>query len=47
MSWLSLIDDVGLPEKYLKLPEKENLICVPLCDGVISKAISSILKNIK
>ena len=36
MSYLSPIDGVGLPyfENYLKLPEKKNVICVPLCDGV-------------
>ena len=36
MSCLSPIDGVGLPyfEKYLKPPEKKNVICIPLCDGV-------------
>ena len=36
MSYLSPIDGVGLPyfENYLKLPEKKNVICIPLCDGV-------------
>ena len=36
MSCLSPIDSVGLPhfEKYLKPPEKKNVICIPLCDGV-------------
>ena len=36
MPSLSPIDGVGLPyfEKYLKPPEKKNVICIPLYDGV-------------
>ena len=36
ISCLCTIDGVGLPvfEKYLKPPEKKNVICIPLCDGV-------------
>ena len=36
MPFLSAIDGVGLPyfEKYLKPPEKKNVICIPLCNGV-------------
>ena len=36
MSCLSPIDGVGLPcfEKYLKRPEKKNVISIPLCDGL-------------
>ena len=36
MSYLSSIDGVDLPyfEKYLKPPEKKNIICITLCDGV-------------
>ena len=36
MSCLSSINGVGLPyfKKYLKLPEKKNVICIPLCKGV-------------
>ena len=36
MSCLSPIDGVGLPhfEKYLKPPEKKNVTCIPLCEGV-------------
>ena len=34
MSWLPPIDDVGLSnyQKYLKPPEKKNVICIPLID---------------
>ena len=33
---LSPIDGAGLPyfEKYLKPPEKKNVVCIPLCNGV-------------
>ena len=36
MSCLSPIDGVGLLyfKKHLKPPEKKNVICIPLCDGV-------------
>ena len=36
MSCLSPIDGIGLPyfKKYLKPPEKKNVICIPLCDWV-------------
>ena len=36
MSYLYPIDGVGLPyfEKYLKPPEKKNVICIFLCHGV-------------
>ena len=36
MSYLSPIDGVGLPyfQKYLKFPEKKNVICICLFEGV-------------
>ena len=49
MSCLSPIDGVGLPyfEKYLKPPEKENVICIPLCDGVHFQGYIVKIKELK
>ena len=49
MSWLSPIDDVGLSnyQKYLKPPEKKNVICIPLFDRVHFQGYIINIKNIK
>ena len=49
MSCLSPIDGVGLPyfEKYLKPPEKKNVICIPLCDGVHFQGYIVNIKELK
>ena len=49
MSCLSPIDDVGLPyfEKYLKPPEKKNVVCISLCDGVHFQGYIVNIKELK
>ena len=49
MSCLSPIDGGGLPffEKYLKPPEKKNVICIPLCDGVHFQCYIVNIKELK
>ena len=49
MSCLSSIDGVGLPyfEKYLNPPEKKNVICILLCDGVRFQGYIVNIKELK